>query len=340
MGLEAGAIVLVHPSFVEPELIIQTNQVSGFIDLLAGGQPRVRLDEDDLYVYMKQLNLRTKVAAGTATYNELPGSTISANYIQQPTYMLRTRAEYDHHDTKQASRWGFALPSAYSLAARQGNYQLARDATLYGFNPQNGEGIINAPGVISVNLPPDSQGNDTVLTYDNGEMAFFLAQEMLATKTRTYQLGMGRDFTFLGPQRTLGLLEYNVVQLVQYQREGAGSLSSKGTLQAITMPNGDRVKWGYDDTLEGKGDNGADLVIIAMPEVEQPKGTGINTNEFSKLQPSAGVCVTMYTDMTAPREIISPLAGGATDMLTEWRVTPGWAVRPEAVTLLSMPYGG
>lgn len=338
MALEAGALALIHPSFIEPELLIQTNQVSGFIDVLAGGQPRIRLEEDDLYIYMKQLNVRTKVAGGTATYNELPGVNISANYIQSPTYKLRTRAEYDHNDTRAASRWGFALPQAYSLGMRQGNYQLARDCCLYGFNPQNGEGIVNAPGALALNLPPDSQGNDTVETYDNGEMAFFMAQEMLAIKTRTYQLGIGREFTWLGPQRTLGLFEYNVVQLVQYQRPGAGSLSSKGTLDAITMPNGDRIKWSYDDTLIGKGANGSDLVILIMPEVEQPKGSGINTNEFAKLQPSNGVCSTMYADMAAPREIISPLAGGATDVLTEWRISPGWAVRPEAVTLISMVF--
>jgi hypothetical protein len=42
--------------------------------------------------------------------------------------------------------------------------------------------------------------------------------------------------------------------------------------------------------------------------------------------------------MAAPREIPTPLAGGAIDVLSEWRVTSGWGVRPECVTILSMQY--
>ena len=38
------------------------------------------------------------------------------------------------------------------------------------------------------------------------------------------------------------------------------------------------------------------------------------------------------------REASSPLPGGASDVMTEWRLTSGWAPRGEAVTLISMPY--
>ena len=45
-----------------------------------------------------------------------------------------------------------------------------------------------------------------------------------------------------------------------------------------------------------------------------------------------------YLDMSAPVEIPTPLAGGAIDVLSEWRVTPGWPVRPEATTVISMGF--
>ena len=61
---------------------------------------------------------------------------------------------------------------------RQGHFQLARSAALYGFQPANGEGIANTNGATSVNLPPDSNGNDTVVTYDNGQMGLFLIQQI------------------------------------------------------------------------------------------------------------------------------------------------------------------
>jgi tagatose-1,6-bisphosphate aldolase non-catalytic subunit AgaZ/GatZ len=39
--------------------------------------------------------------------------------------------------------------------------------------------------------------------------------------------------------------------------------------------------------------------------------------------------------MVAPKEITVPLPGGAVDVLSEIRVTPAWAIRPEVVTILS-----
>ena len=339
MSIQAAAYTTLNPSFMEPELLIQYSQASGFLDTLAGEEMRVRIAEDDLLVYQRQINLRTKVSAGQSSgQQELPGVDIMASMMSTPTYMIKTRAQWDHHDVAAAARWGFAAPEAYRLGLRQANFQFARDAVLHGISPDNGEGLLNAQGATALNLPPDTNGNDTVQTYDNGEMAFFLSTQILNIKTRTRQLGMGRKFTIIGPQRTLGLFEYNVVQLVQFQREGAGSASTKETLANIVQGNGDTIIWSYDDTLEGAGDGGSDAVIIVMTEVEKPSMEGIDTNVFGGLLPGSKVCTTAYCDMAAPREIISPLPAGATDMVMEWRISSGWAPRPTAVTIVSMPY--
>ena len=337
--IQAHAFVTLNPSFIEPELLLQYSQASGFVDVLADGQLRTRLAEDDLIVYMKQLNLRTKIAASTAGSQELPSVDIQATMLSAPTYLLQVRNEWNHHDVAAGARWGFAVPEAYRLGSRQANFQLCRDANLFGMNPQNGEGVLNAPGATAVNLPPDTFGNTTVVTYDNGQMALFLQQQVLNIKTRTYQLGIGKKFTILGPQRVLGLFEYNIVQVVQFQRLGAGTTSTAGVVKEVLMSNGDSLTWAYDDTLIGAGAGGTDAVLIVMPEVDKPAGDrAVNTNEFAKLLPGNKVCVTQYCDMAAPKEIISPLAGGATDFLQEWRITSGWTPRPQAVTILSMQY--
>ena len=340
MGIQANAYALIHPSYEEPELLIQLSQASGFPETLAEGKLRIRLGEDDLLVYMKQINIRTKMASGTMGANELPGVDISTKMLQVPTYMFKVRSVYDHHDVRSAGNWGFSAVDGYRLGMRQGNFQLARDACLFGMNPQNGEGIVNAPGATSINLPPDQYGNDSVLTYDNGDMAFFMGQQVQIIKTRTLQLGKGRNFTFLGPQRTLGPFEYNIVQLTQFQRPGAGSESTRGVVEAILTKNGDRLVWAYDDTLEGAGPGGTDIVIMIMTEVEPLKGDNtIDTNAFANgIAPNNPVCSTQYADMAAPREIMSPMAGGKTDFMMEWRVTPGWVPRPPALTLVYMPY--
>lgn len=339
MALSAGAYQIIEPSFQEPEILMQFQQASGFVDLLAESKLRVRLAEDDLVVYMKQLNVRTKMSGSQSTANELPGVDIAASMISTVSYMFRVRSEYDHHDTAAAGRWGFALPEAYRLGMRQAHFQQARDAALFGLQPQNGEGFLNAPGATAVNLPPDQYGQDTVLTYDNGQAAFFFAQQIAQLKTRTLQLGIGRKFVILGPQRTLSTWEYNIVELTQFQRTGAGSASTVETLKAIMMANGDELVWAYDDSLQGAGGSpDLDVIILAMPEVQVPKGGSINTNVFASLKPNNPTCLTQYCDMAAPREIISPLPAGATDVVSEWRITPGWAPRPQALTIITAQY--
>ena len=333
------AVTRVSPSYVAPEIITQINQASGAFDLLGGGDMQVRLGDGDQYVYMKALTVRTKVAAGQSAYNNLPSCSIEGFEISTPTYLVRNRAEYDHHDVAAGSQWGISVPKAQSLAMRQGHFQQARSALLYGFNPQNGEGILNTPGATAVNLPPDTNGNTTIATYDNGQLAFVFLQQILNIKTRMYQLGMPSRVVVLGPQRVLGQMEMvNIVQLVQFQRVGAGTATTKGLIQDILSENKDSLIWVYDDTLIGKGAGGTDAILIVVPEIDVPTADGVNTNEFAKLTPSQDATITMLCDMAAPREIPTPIAGGAIDVVSEWRFTSGWAIRSESVTILSAQY--
>lgn len=335
----APALVTISPHYMEPRLILPYTQASGAFDTLYGGEMQTRLSDGDLYAYVKRIDIRNRVAAGQAAYNNLPSISTTMSLVSTPTYLLRVRAEYDHHDTAAMARWGVSIVEAQRLGMRQGHFQLARTALLDGFNPANGEGLLHATGATTVSLPPDTFGNQTVLTYDNGQLAFYILSQILALKTRTNQLGIGRKFTILGPQRVLGQMEYpNIVQLVQFQRTGAGSQTTAGVIKDILEVNNDEITWSYDDTLIGKGANGTDAVIISMPEVEKPNGGKINTNEFAKLEPGFDACTLQYNDMAAPREIPTPIPGGAIDVLSEWRISSGWAVRPEAVTIISMQY--
>ncbi len=282
MAMIAPAWTQVHPSLLEPEVVLQYNQASGAFDTLPGSEPRVKLGQNDLYVYLKRLDLRTRMASGQAAYNSLPSVSIVNSMMSTATYLLRVRSEYDHHDTAAAGEWGVSIVDAHRLGMRQGHFQLARIMLLYGANPVNGEGLLNAAGSTSVSLPPDSNGNTTVVTYDNGQMAIFLLTQISALKTRTMQLGLGRKFTLLGPQRVLGAFEYqNIVQLVQFQRAGAGSASTAAVVKDMLEMNDDEIMWVYDDTLIGKGAGGTDAVVLVMPEASQMAGRSTPTSSRS-----------------------------------------------------------
>src|SRR5512135_2322798 len=98
--------VQVHPSYVDPDILLQYNQASGAFELLAGGDPRVKIGSDDLKVYIKKFDIRTRAIGAQSASNQLPSVSVVANLISTPTYLLRTRAEYDHHDTNAFSKWG------------------------------------------------------------------------------------------------------------------------------------------------------------------------------------------------------------------------------------------
>jgi len=331
--------VTANPSFIMPELILQYSQASGFTDTLAGRALMPRLGDGDLYVYAKKIGLRTKVAAGQVAYNTLPSVTVDASMISTPTYLVRARAEYDHHDTQQAGVWGVSLPEAQRLGMRQAIFQQVRSAALFGMG-NAGEGLLNTVGATSVNLPADSNGNTTVVSYDNGQMALFLLAQIGALKTRTMQIGLPARITVLAPQRVISAFSYSgVVQLTQFQRAGAGVATIEGMAQDIAAGNGDEIEFVCDDTLINAGAGGTtDAVIMVMPEVKKPVGKPINTNVFATLAPGLEATTLQLCDMVAPREIPTPLPGGAIDVLSELRVTPGWCIRPEALSIMSMQY--
>lgn len=329
----------VHPSLVEPGVLMQINQYSGAVRVVYGGAPRTILKPEDLYVYMMRMSMRARVAVSQTAGNMLPGADLFPGYISTTAYLLRCHAEWDHHDANAMSRWGVNIVEGYRLANRQGIFQTARNLLLYGMLPANGEGVLNTAGATLTNLPPDPFGATTVSTYDPGAMAVFILGVLLASKIRTYQLGQARRWVLLGPQEDFGIFEMtDIVQLTSFQRLGGGSATTAGVVKEIAETlNGDSIEWCYDDTLINKGAGGnTNAWVVIMPEIDQPKGPGpINTNEFAGLTPNMEGTSLMYSDMAAPREITAPLALGAVDTLYEQKYTPGWVVRPEALTIVS-----
>src|SRR5690242_11721530 len=98
MANVAPSYVTVNPSYEMPELLLPYSQASGAFELLPDGQPMARLSEGDLVAYIRRVDIRTKTAAGQAAYNQLPSCSVAVSQISTPSYLVRVRAEYDHHD--------------------------------------------------------------------------------------------------------------------------------------------------------------------------------------------------------------------------------------------------
>lgn len=342
MSTFAPAFVTVNPNYMMPELILQYSLASGAFSLLGSENPMPRLGEADLYVYARKLQLTTQVAASQATQNNLPSASVVPSMISTPTYRIQTRAQYDGFDEAAAGHWNIALPEAMRLAARQGIAQQMRNALLYGWNSANGEGLLNAPGITTLNLGADSNGNTTYITWDSGQLAQFLLNMIATLKVNCLQVGQPLRLVFLAPQRFITQISYSgIVALTQFQRVGAGVETAAGLVETVAKwAGGDDVSFAVDDTLINQGSGGnTDAIVLAAPELKVPKANAtINTNVFATLTPNITATTLMLCDMAAPKEIPTPIPDGAISVLYTLRTTPGWGIRPEAIQVLSAAY--
>ena len=332
----------VTPSFSEPKLVVAFAQKSGAFEALAGGAPKTSISSEDLFVYVNSLTLRSEVLASQNAPTDLPSADLIAQYFSTPTYLLRTRAIYDHHDIAAGAAYAVSVPQAQKLAMRQGINQFRRVMLLYGLNAANGEGLLNTSGATSVTLPADQYDNTTFSTYDSGDMALFFLQQIVSLKTRMFQSGgnIKSRIVVISPQRIfLELEQAAIVQVTSYQRPGAGTATVGQVIQDVSEGVGTTFDFYYDDTLIGKGAGGTDMVIMTIPEFENTDGDGINTNIFFQdITPKTLDVNLMYADAPAPFEIPTPIPdGGITEML-EIRSSCGWCIRPYGLTLVSVPY--
>lgn len=313
-------------------------QASGFEEILAGAKLRVMLGPVDKAIYQNRIDLRTQTVGSQASANLLPSSTIKAEFIQTATYRVRTRSEYSEIDIAEAGTWNVALPEAFRLAMRQGIFTQIRGAALYGYNAGNSEGLVNAPGATSVNLPPDSYGNTTLTTYDNGQLAIWFLGLVQGALQRMYRLGGPARICILGPQRIIGTMQLqNIVQVTSYQRPGAGSATSAQVVKVVSKEFDIDIEWAYDDTLLNQGGANIDYVLIGVPEAAVPRMPGINTNEFNMLKPNQTGMILQYADVAAPVETTTPIPEGL-DVVSQMRISSGWVPRGQALTIASIPY--
>jgi len=330
------AKIQAQPSYTMPGMVVQQSLVSGFTTLLGGGNVQARLNTTDVAVYMNSLKMKANSVISQNPANSLP---MGAEFIPEmrsiPTYFIRAKAEYDSHDVAMAGTWNVSLEQAIKLALKQSHFERIRDAALYGVNASNNEGILNAPNIFPESLPADSHGNTGWIDYDNGELLTWLLQRINDLTARTFTSGAPVRLAALMPVRLLNKLTTGIVQLTSYQREGAGSNSVEGSLQAVLQWNGKDIEFGVDNTLIGKGDGGTDGIILCIPELVDQSDNAFNTNVFASLQPNISANIVQMCDTPEPVFKTVPLSLDNNEIMSEQKIIPAWGIRPEAITFIS-----
>lgn len=343
------ALKLINQSTVYPYRVIQKGQKSGFQMLLGGANPatgnggiQIGIKEGDKMVYVQGIGFNNETPLATqGSSMQLPSVNFTTAIAGTRVLLLQARAVYDHHDLAAASNYGIALPNALDLAHNQGFAQYIRSLALFGL--RSDEGILNQAPHISIGA--DTNGQTTIRGYNAGQLAMdvFVANASLLQQ-RMFNLGNSASLTILAPQRVLSkLLGEKVVQLFSYQMPGGGTNTSGSMVNQFCQNLDITVNWVPDDTLVEAGAMGVnakkDLIVLSIPEIEPYNGAeNFDTNEFSKLEPNLIANNLMLVDRALPTKTISPLAGGAVDVLYEMNAMCGLALRPEATVVIEMEY--
>lgn len=349
MGLLAPARFTVNPSFTSPRALVSQSVRSGFMHLFPNGRPDVKLTEGAKAVYVPIYDIRTLAKGAQTGVNELPSVQINASLISTPVYEQKIRVVYSREDLNAAASWQLSLANAYSLAMRQGHFQLLRDIALFGFNPQSGEGLLNsASGTVSESLPADSQGHTTLDAYDAGEAFQAFLRAINGRLNACNLLGVSAQYNaggppvrvvILAPQRVLGLMASRVVELTSYQRPGAGSASITQSIIDVMKGSNVEVIFAPDDSLKGRGTNNTDAVVLTIPELPDMGAQGaFDTNIFGdEYESQERGCNALFVDRDLPAEITGPIGAEGTDLVSFMSSTAGWSLRGEATAILSVP---
>lgn len=330
------ARIQAQPSYTMPGMIVQQSLVSGFTGVLGGESVQAKLNNTDVAAYLTSLKMKANTTVSQAPANALSsGAELIPEMRSIPTYFIRGKVEFDHNDVSMASTWNVQLQEALKLSLKQSHYERIRDASLYGVNASNNEGILNAPNIVTENLPADSIGNVGWIDYDNGELATYILRLINDLTARTFMAGSPVRIALLMPVRLMNKLTMGVVQLTSFQRSGAGSDSVAGLLETVIEWNGKTIELYPDNSLEGKGDGGTDAIVLCIPELVDQSAMPFNTNVFADLTPNITANVVQMCDTPEPVFYYTPLSLNTTEILSEQKIIPGWVTRPEAVTFIS-----
>lgn len=334
-----SAFVMAHPSYRIPGIILEQAQISGAIETLGGGGPMAKLGQGDLYVYATKMTMSAQTKVNAASSNRLPSASVAPRLISTPTYRLQTVSNIDGFAESDANNWGFSLTEGLRLAGQQSIAQTQRSMLLFGVFGSKGEGLLNTSGAATTTPPADAFGQITYQNYDPGTMVLVLTQAISKIRVRTNAIGGAPiRIVILAPQRFIDAMQtYQIVQLTNYQRPGAGSGTVATTLQEILNQNKvAEVTLEADDSLIGAGASGTDAILIVAPEiVVAKKPMGFDTNKFAELAPNLSACTLQLQDAAAPTEYATPVAYNSTARMQTQRMTSGWGIRGEGLNIIS-----
>lgn len=327
-----------YPSVALPGLLVPNVQQVPFKKYLGKESRMGNLGVEQAYLTMvSHINSETQI--GQQWGSKMAKQSYALDQIALPYYRIEAYIEYnvDEQAKFEALSNGVALPDFLENLAKQGINQRRHQAIISGFDNTSGLGQGILANATANTMPADSNSRTTLVGYDPGELAQFLASIIRKAMDSTY--GMAKPTVITSSARVINYLKSIIVPLGNSQQIGGGIDSAGGLLSRISNDwlGVGAVDFVEDNTLEGTGTDGADKIVFIAPGLDnQSQSDDENQNlvgQFNSINYN-----TMCDVAEGLMRFDAPPSMGTFGAKYTFKMTPGVTLRSEAVQVVEVKY--
>ncbi len=325
------------PSAVVPGLLTPQVQDVDFKKYIGKETHYGELDKAAIYI-PTLTNINTNAEISQTWQSELTNQSYTLGQIKAPFYNITAYYEYDPEQQKTFNTMtnGLSLQKFLMDSAKQAINQRRREAVLFGFDTDGdlSQGIL-ANGV-SINLPADTAGNQTITAYNPAELQQFLASVIRDVRSASY--GMLTPTIITSTPRVINHLKSVIVSLEQSQRNGAGVDVVSGLLgRVVKWMGGGEVEFVENESL--RDDTLGDRIVFIAKGMDNqnPKVAAADSQNILGGENSI-TWNTWYDGGFGLAHKQNPEYNGIQSGRLIYRMTPGVTLRPEAVRILTAKY--
>lgn len=326
----------VNPSIVLPGILTPQVQNVDFEKYIGSKTNLTGIAEEMLYIVTAN-NINSETSVGQQWAQELTKQTYSLGQVSLPLYRLNAYVEYDENERAkfEALSNGVSLPAFLENLAKQGINQRKHQGILFGFDSKLAQGI--TANATTTNLPADSKGNTTLLAYEVSELQAFLSS--LARSMMDVSFGMAKPVIFASSVRVINYIRTAIVPTSNYIE--AGGVDSVGGIYDRVVSEWlgvGKVQFIADNLLMGSGSEPDTIMLIAPGYDQQAEATSEDVNQNLVGELNSITYNTMYDAGEGLRRLDRPNDFGIYSTLLTYKMTPGAALRNEAVVTCDVNY--
>ena len=250
-------------------------------------------------------------------------------------YAINSKVDYTEEDEKGFSKLtGQSLIETLRYISEQGVNNRAHILCSYGSEDGYQQGI--ATQATKTNLPADSTGATTVVTYNPVEMVKFLTKTINEIRNLTYDASM--PTVIFAPINFVSYIETELVDFLNSANAG-GLTSIIGTMNLAQMlANKKTLVIHADDTLKGRGAGGKDAFLLVAPRItNRDKAGRFNQNLLAEGTNNA-LHNTLMIASVLDQIDVNPKVNRVYSETHLTKLTSGWLIRKDTAILCTYTY--